>query len=396
MDLYAVLGVPRDATFAAINKAHFRQIKALKPTPNDDLATKQRYADFETAYKVLRDPEMREKYDMNGINGISTNKFEFFQLLKTLESEDSPFRSILGIPPSIVILNDHSDSNAVSFAKLLSNRIVELELSIKQLLAPYLAGNERHFASFIFNKRESCNAVDGGGKLVVLIGKCYRTCATALKDSVSSILKTALSRKYNAPECPKYEDIMEEGGNLHRMQLLQVGPDAGYADAMYQPARQKILSDVLEKDTRYAIWKCVNRIVADCPKATDGILLLGKILSFAKGWETRDQICAKTVSIAVPPPPTIEPNMTESSSPRDSDVFSSSMKTEPPTPPIRNLVSHEDSTIQHICNIETEPSLRPVLCIEGTPNEVEVSFSSASKPPIRTDPPVPPPRKASC
>jgi molecular chaperone DnaJ len=65
-DLYALLGVPRDANGDTIKKAYRRLARQLHPDVNPDPATQERFKEVSHAYEVLSDPQKRSAYDRGG------------------------------------------------------------------------------------------------------------------------------------------------------------------------------------------------------------------------------------------------------------------------------------------------------------------------------------------
>jgi molecular chaperone DnaJ len=65
-DLYALLGVPRDADGDTIKKAYRRLARQLHPDVNPDPATQERFKEVSHAYEVLSDPQKRAAYDRGG------------------------------------------------------------------------------------------------------------------------------------------------------------------------------------------------------------------------------------------------------------------------------------------------------------------------------------------
>ena len=69
-DLYAVLGVSKDATAEELKKAHRKLVREYHPDRNpDDPAAEERFKEVQEAYDVLSDPEKRQAYDQGGMFG---------------------------------------------------------------------------------------------------------------------------------------------------------------------------------------------------------------------------------------------------------------------------------------------------------------------------------------
>lgn len=66
IDLYAVLGVSRDASPEEIKKAYRKLARQLHPDVNPDEATQERFKEVTRAYDVLSDRRKREMYDLGG------------------------------------------------------------------------------------------------------------------------------------------------------------------------------------------------------------------------------------------------------------------------------------------------------------------------------------------
>ena len=65
-DLYAVLGVSRDADADTIKKAYRKLARQLHPDVNPDPEASARFQEVGRAYEILSDPQKRAAYDRGG------------------------------------------------------------------------------------------------------------------------------------------------------------------------------------------------------------------------------------------------------------------------------------------------------------------------------------------
>src|SRR5439155_27171735 len=66
VDLYAVLGVARNASQDEIKQAYRRLARQHHPDASADPGAEDRFKAISAAYEVLSDPAKRERYDMFG------------------------------------------------------------------------------------------------------------------------------------------------------------------------------------------------------------------------------------------------------------------------------------------------------------------------------------------
>lgn len=72
-DFYGVLGVSRSADAKEIKSAYRKLAKQYHPDANPGTDTTEKFQEINRAYEVLTDPNLKQKYDMFGEQGIGTS-----------------------------------------------------------------------------------------------------------------------------------------------------------------------------------------------------------------------------------------------------------------------------------------------------------------------------------
>jgi molecular chaperone DnaJ len=167
MDLYELIGVPRDAGREQIKRAYRRLARRYHPDINPgDRAAAVRFRVVADAYEILADPDRRRQYDAYGLaasvlEGRATFGFEGFDF--SVESASGPSASTFGDLFADVI-HDTIGGTAegpVAGADLHGSAVLSFEESVR--------GTER---SISLVRRESCRACSGAGTIPVAESMC--------------------------------------------------------------------------------------------------------------------------------------------------------------------------------------------------------------------------------
>ena len=73
-DYYELLGVSKDADNRDIRKAFKKLALKLHPDKNSEDDAHEKFLKINKAYEVLKDEQLRKKYDLHGEDGIDDNK----------------------------------------------------------------------------------------------------------------------------------------------------------------------------------------------------------------------------------------------------------------------------------------------------------------------------------
>lgn len=100
-DFYRILGVSRNASTKEIKSAFRNMAKQYHPDANPGKDTTEQFQEVNRAYEVLKNPDLKKKYDMFGEQGVGTSAAS--------EGQGSPFGGGAGFGQE-VDLNDIFDS----------------------------------------------------------------------------------------------------------------------------------------------------------------------------------------------------------------------------------------------------------------------------------------------
>lgn len=135
-DYYAILGVPRNATFEEIKRAYRRLALQYHPDRNPgNKEAEEKFKEISEAYEVLSDPQKRAIYDREGYAGLKGHGYRGFEdiddIFRTFSDLFQEFFGFSFEEPSRSPRRDGADLSAeilFNFEDLFKGKEVDLEL----------------------------------------------------------------------------------------------------------------------------------------------------------------------------------------------------------------------------------------------------------------------------
>jgi molecular chaperone DnaJ len=167
MDLYAVLGIERDADLADIRRAYRRLARRCHPGINPgDREARARFDQITAAFETLTDPERRHAYDSGGPQQTRSENVSFgfegfdFSVAVTSEDQTSTFGDLFA-----GVLTRGGDRSGGAAAE----PGADLHSTVTVRFEEAMTGVERHVA---ITRQVPCRTCGGSGSLAVEPAPC--------------------------------------------------------------------------------------------------------------------------------------------------------------------------------------------------------------------------------
>mmetsp|Transcript_7093 Transcript_7093/g.12831 ORF Transcript_7093/g.12831 Transcript_7093/m.12831 type:complete len:555 (-) Transcript_7093:96-1760(-) len=196
---YEVLGVDTDAEPSKIKRQYY--VLARKYHPDkvgaDDKEAADKFKDIAEAYQVLGDPDLREKYDKDGREGLSADRTEAAEdgqpkvdpaLLFAFLFGSDKFNDYVGrlAMATSAMVADSPKINQKDARKLQQRRCTRLAISLAERLRSW-ASEDYDLAKTLWKtEAEELSKASFGSKMVHLIGKVYSLSAVQFLGSNES------------------------------------------------------------------------------------------------------------------------------------------------------------------------------------------------------------------
>ena len=165
MDLYELLGIPREASLVEIKRSYRRLARKYHPDINPgDHAAEARFKDITRAYETLSDPERRLRYDAGALSTVtSTVSFEFegFDFSATQTRGETTFGDLFE-----EVFTQRHESRGIE-----QERGADLHSGATISFDEAMHGAQRQVT---LTRRDTCRTCRGSGVLKVVESRCAR------------------------------------------------------------------------------------------------------------------------------------------------------------------------------------------------------------------------------
>ena len=180
MSYYDLLGVPHDASAAAIKKAYYKLAVQVHPDKNpDDPEAQAKFQAIGQAYQVLSNEQLRARYDARGAEGVEGEEFMDSSMLFVMIFGNEKFEEYVGELPIAAEMDPDAAPTAAGQLLRQKQREAQVAYRLSEKLSGVTAGTTP-LEDFLAKAREEAvelSASPFGASLLYHIGRVY--CAMA-------------------------------------------------------------------------------------------------------------------------------------------------------------------------------------------------------------------------
>lgn len=177
---YDLLGVPHDASAAAIKKAYYKLAVQVHPDKNpDDPEAQSKFQAIGQAYQVLSNEQLRARYDARGAEAVEGEEFMDSSMLFVMIFGNESFEEYVGALPIAAELDPDATHTAAGQMLRQKQREAQVAYRLSEKLSGVTAGTTP-MGEFLAAAREEAvelSASPFGATLLYHIGRVY--CAMA-------------------------------------------------------------------------------------------------------------------------------------------------------------------------------------------------------------------------
>jgi curved DNA-binding protein CbpA len=173
---YDLLGVPHDASTAAIKKAYYKLAVQVHPDKNpDDPEAQSKFQAIGQAYQVLSNEQLRKRYDARGAAAVEGEEFMDSSMLFVMIFGNERFEEYVGELPMIAEMDPGATHTAAGQMLRQKQREARVAYRLSEKLSGVTAGTTP-MSEFVTAAREEAvelSASPFGASLLYHIGRVY-------------------------------------------------------------------------------------------------------------------------------------------------------------------------------------------------------------------------------
>ncbi|KAK9800240.1 hypothetical protein WJX73_004696 [Symbiochloris irregularis] len=172
-DFYALLGVSRDASADAIKRQYYVLARRMHPDKNQgDPEAKEKFQRLGEAYQVLGNPELRERYDRSGAEGLDVNFMDSAAFFVMLFGSDR-FEHLVGELTIAAVARTGGDIPQAQMKRMQENRELKLAELLTALLRRWVEGDHVGFLESMGTEARELAQASWGVMMLTAIGRVY-------------------------------------------------------------------------------------------------------------------------------------------------------------------------------------------------------------------------------
>eukprot|EP01062_Namystynia_karyoxenos_P073170 TRINITY_DN70009_c0_g1_i1.p1 TRINITY_DN70009_c0_g1~~TRINITY_DN70009_c0_g1_i1.p1 ORF type:complete len:633 (+),score=242.39 TRINITY_DN70009_c0_g1_i1:75-1901(+) len=173
LDYYDALEVQPSASAAEIRRAYFRLANQWHPDKCAHPQAKEKFQRLSEAYQVLGDPDLRQKYDAKGKDGLGEHEFADPALIFAALFGSEKFEQLIG-KLQLVLLISGDDFTRDELRTLQQRREARIAVNLVKILRPYVDGYTEAFDEGMKSFADDLANTAFGDQMLETIGGIYK------------------------------------------------------------------------------------------------------------------------------------------------------------------------------------------------------------------------------
>jgi len=236
---------------SAIKRNYYILARKYHPDKNNSVEAAEKFKDIAEAYQVLSDPQLREKYDLDGKDAVSGDKNspnedairpDSATLLAFLFGSDK-FQNYIGrlAISTSAMLGDSSELSAQDSRKLQERRVTRLALLLAQKVEPWTKEDYDSCKAQWSIEADNLVSVSYGWELIQALGMAYEVAAVQFLGSMESGIGMPSIRKW--AEAQQAKSKGKKTANTNQFQTMMATLDVMEIQSEFEEKISKAVTD---------------------------------------------------------------------------------------------------------------------------------------------------------